>query len=138
MFNKGYSQVAWIDNDAIVRKPLDGLWEGVVPNSIKVWYRKKKLDEYKLQTGVYVIGRGNESVKYCSNIIKGLEGTDNWLLPQLLMYNELNNMKLINMGDSFNDSRFKNGSHIWHCKANHFSNPKYQQEYRKYTNELRI
>jgi len=132
LFNEGYDTVAWIDNDAIVRKPLDGFWDGVGPGVIKVTYRSGKSFRNKFQAGIHILGESDKVRKYLENIITCLEDANDWKLPQALMYVLAGTLKHVDMEEKYNDSRFKNDSVIWHCKNTHFDEPRYQKEYRKY------
>jgi len=134
-FNNGFKKVAWIDNDALIRGDLrNEFWDDVVPGSIKVWARKKKRDKYKFQGGVYILGKSEKTKAYVDSIITALEKTDNWMLPQILLYNmcESHGIRHIQMDQKFNDSRFKDDSVIWHCKQTHFKETEFQEEFQYY------
>jgi len=134
--------VSWIDNDAIVRGPLDAIYEGVESNTLKMWVRPKKKVEYRYQAGVYSVGSGEYTKRWVEDIIKGLnpinsdgDGYDyeHWFTPQVLIYECVNRgMDVVELPESYNDSKFKDKSTIWHCKSSHFNDPKYQKEYRRY------
>lgn len=131
-FEEGYNKVAWMDNDAIVRKSLDGFWDGVESGVIKIRCRFNKLDENKFQTGIYALGEPDSVKRYLRDIIKGLYGQDDWKLPQLLMYKLAKKLKRVELPKKYNDSKFSDNSVIWHCKQSHFNELKYQKEYKKY------
>jgi hypothetical protein len=135
---KEYNKVAWLDNDAIIRGPLDGLWEGVEGDTLKIWYRKKKKDHLKFQGGVYVVGGGEKTENWLRLINEKLTLCSDWYSPQTLIYacfKEVG-LKHIQLDPKYNDSKFKDDSIIWHCKSSHFDNPKYQKEYRSYLEKI--
>jgi hypothetical protein len=138
-----YDQVAWMDNDIIIRKPLYNIWDDVGPNNLKIWYRdyyhkvptKRDRMEVFFQGGVYVVGNGDPVKKWLTNIIKNLEGKTDWYLPQGLLYTcwkEDNNLKHVQLSETYNDYKFNEKSHVWHCKNSGFTNETYQKEYQKY------
>ena len=134
-FQQNYSKVAWIDNDTLIRGDLrDGFWDGVEHGTIKVWMRDKKPDEYKFQTGIYILGNSKKSQSYIKGIIRALEGKDGWLLPQLLIYtlHREYGLKHIQLPQKYNDSKFRDSSVIWHCKQSHFKDQEFQEEFQYY------
>jgi len=135
-FDKGYDKIAWLDNDAIVRRNISGIFDGVKKNTIKVWTKMKRKDYGKFQGGVYVLGNGEITKRYLKHIVHRLEGKNKWMLPQLLMYTLFlkHKLNLVEMGHGYNDSFFRDDSFIWHCKQSHFKEKKYQKEYKRYLN----
>lgn len=132
---KSHSKAAWIDNDALIRGDLrEGFWDDVDRTTIKVWLRKKKPDEYKFQGGVYILGNSQKSIDYLGGIIRALDETDDWLLPQKLIYtlHKEYGLKHVQLSQKYNDSKFRDGSIIWHCKQSHFDNEEYQEEFYHY------
>jgi len=135
---KTYDKILWLDNDAIIRAPLDGIWEGVGEDTLKIWYKESKIkDHLKFQSGVFVLGKGKKSNAYCRTIMRKLKKCDGWYSPQLLMYTIFGKSGLehIQLKEKYNDSKFKNASKIWHCKSSHFLDKEYQKEYREYLYE---
>ena len=134
-----YDAVAWIDNDAIIRWPLGGLWDGVVPNSVKYWHRNRR-EHLCFQGGVFVLGAGKKSEKYCGAIsaklktMKSDNAEERWYAPQTYAYSyvALSGLSIVPMDMRYNDSTFMDDSVIWHCKSSHFADPKYQKEYQHY------
>jgi hypothetical protein len=142
-----YDVVAWIDNDAIVRSSLDSFWDDVCNDSLKIWYRRmyhdlpKKRDkpECFFQGGVYILGSGEHSEMYLNSIIIGLDKKVDWFEPQRLMYlcyKQIPKLKHVDLSEAYNDCKFLDDSIIWHCKQSHFSDKKYQKEYKKYIKQL--
>lgn len=141
-----YDKVMWLDNDIIVRKPLDELWEGVDKNTLKIWKKKHKADKYKMQAGVYVAGNGKALQKWIREVIRregkfldspGVHsdgyGSPHWMVSQELLYHCLNDeIKYVKLPRIYNDQKFKEESVIWHCKGSHFEEPAFQKEYKKY------
>jgi hypothetical protein len=138
-----YDQIAVLDNDTIARAPLDGLWEGVGKNTLKVWKRKDKADPYKIQAGVMVMGNGKPLRRWMKCVIEkelkheqsARDGyySKNWLVSQELLYHCMNkDIDYVKLPIIYNDSKFRDGSVIWHCKSSHFNDPKFQKEYKKY------
>lgn len=137
---RDYNQIAWIDNDAIIRKPLDGLWESLTPETLKFVYRKEKRDALKFQGGVYVFGVSEATKKWLWDIMTALakyninkkNGDNDWYIPQEYMYTFYKtnkNIEFAPLDQKYNDSKFNKDSVIWHCKHTHFDDPKYQAEY---------
>lgn len=143
-----YAVVAWIDNDAIVRKPLDGLFAGMTDNTLKIWRKNMRKNSHKFQAGVYVVGNGEPIKKWITDIMtaerkhlnkKGAEldghGSPHWFVSQELLYTcFLNNdgITRLQLSTRFNDCTFDKNSVIWHCKSSHFNEKKYQKEYKRY------
>lgn len=127
-------RVAWIDPDCIIRKPIDGIFDDVEPQSIKYWHKSGRKERHQFQGGVYVLGSSQKSIDFCDKVYSELEGTDDWMLPQTIMLRQLKKSKLkrVNLPESYNDSKFEDDSFIWHCKHSHFAEAKFQKEFRKY------
>jgi hypothetical protein len=133
-----YDMIAWIDNDAIIRKSLEYLWFGVTVNSVKYWRRPKR-EHLCFQGGVFVLGAGEKTKQYCRDILRGLEtipvsDVDRWYAPQLLAYTCIggSGIDTIPLSKKYNDCTFDDESIIWHCKSGHFNEAKYQKEYQYY------
>ena len=139
-------RVMWLDNDIIVRKPLDELWRGVGENTLKIWKKKHKADKYKMQAGVYVAGNGGSLQRWLGSVIqkegKYLDepdvyldgyGSPYWMVSQELLYHCLNeDIKYVKLPVIYNDQKFREESVIWHCKSSHFKESAFQEEYKKY------
>jgi len=143
-----YDKVAWIDNDAVVLKDLGGIWDGVGSNDIKILYRKnyhkkehkKNRPECFFQGGIYVIGNGDPIKGWIKGIVDGSDGKQEWYTSQALMYLLYMKDKRINhlqLDNTYNDSKFRKNSHIWHCKQSGFDNEIYQEKYKQILKELR-
>ena len=133
--------VAWIDPDCLVREKLnDFFWHNATGSTIKVWIRPGKNDKYRFQTGVYILGNVATTQAYIDGIIEGLEGRDDWMLPQKLIYElcEKYYVSPIQLKEKFNDSKFKDSSVIWHCKQSHFKHEKFQKEFQFYLKKANI
>ena len=140
---KDYNAIAWIDNDTIIRKSLDGLWENLTPETLKFWFRKDERDALKFQGGVYVIGNSEVIKEWLKDIIAALDkynktkkdNKNDWYIAQeymYLMYKNNKRIRFVNLDTKFNDSKFNDDSVIWHCKHTQFNFPKYQVEYKSY------
>lgn len=141
-----YDKVMWLDNDIIVRKSLNSLWEGVGKDTLKIWKKKHKADKYKMQAGVYVAGNEKCLQRWLQCVIqkegklldspdasKDGYGSPHWMVSQELLYHCLNSdIKYVKLPRIYNDQKFKEESVIWHCKSSHFDDPRFQKEYKKY------
>lgn len=140
-FKQKYESVAWIDNDALVMNKLgDDFWENATGSSIKVWLRPKKNDKYKFQAGVYILGNTALTQGYVKDIMEQLKDTDDWMLPQLLLYTLSKKHYIAHhqLCEKYNDSKFCDNSTIWHCKQSHFKEEKFQKEFKHYLKKANI
>lgn len=135
--------VAWLDVDIIVRKNLDPLWYGVETSQLKVLYRADQGAAVKFNTGILVIGYSEPTYKMIVDWNKAVQLEPYWYVNQFNLYKIYrkykDKLKLIPMsrgihdiGDSTRNDIFNGNSVIWHCKKNHFNDPRYQKEYQKY------
>lgn len=126
--------IAWLDPDILVRGSLSPLFDGMGRNCIKFWRRPSVKNEYEFQGGVYILNNSQRCYDFCKSIYDRLQGTNDWLLPQLLCLKNIKTLKLqeIPLPESFNDSKFNPESTIWHCKHSHFNDKKFQKEFKKY------
>lgn len=138
---------AWLDNDIIIRKDLEGLWDDIKPETLKIWYRKhyhknlkkRKRPEVFFQGGVFVVGNGKPIKKWLSNIIHNVKDKTDWYATQAQMYlcwKSNKKIDFVQLNTIYNDTVFDDNSYIWHCRQSGFDNEKYQKEYREYLNEL--
>ena len=123
-----------MDNDCIVRGNLVSIYDGVEADMVKFWHKPKKHKKYQFQGGVYVIGSGTRVQNWLSSIIVELSNRNDWLAPQEVMIDRLQALCIdtVPLGIRYNDSTFKKGSIVWHCKHGHFEEPAYQKEYQQY------
>jgi alpha-N-acetylglucosamine transferase len=143
-----YEKVLWLDNDTIIRKPLDGIWDDVAPNSLKIWRKKNDKKSHRFQAGVSVVGSGEHTKAWLKDVMKresvyfdrpGSQldghGSPHWMVSQTYLYKcftENGNIKHLQLSKKYNDSKFKGGSVIWHCKSSHFDEEKFQKEFKEY------
>jgi len=129
-----YDRVAYIDCDAIIRKSLDEFWHDVEPNCIKVMHRPHADQNCKFQAGIFAIGKSPNVVKMIDEYDKRVQRNVYFLAEQQMLYEAWHgsDVSLVEMGSEFNDWHFDDQSTIWHCKANHFTEKKYQKEYRRH------
>jgi len=136
--------VAWLDTDVIVRKSLDGLWEGVGENGFKILYRRQTTeDKLKFNSGVFVVNTSPNTLAMISEWDRVVRDKREWPADQIWLYrtylNHKDSVELIdlppmlnNLGDSTKDKPFEDDAIIWHCKQYHFENPDFQQEHQRY------
>ena len=135
---EGWDQILTIDSDTIIRRPMDGIWDDVQPNTIKIWVKEKKRSGSftKVQAGVHIFGNSFAIRNYYRDFMDKLG--DDWEFKegQAMIYTvyEAHRGKIcyIQMPKKYNDSEFKDGSVIWHCKHGHFDDPKFQKEFQHY------
>jgi hypothetical protein len=134
--NKKIEKVAWLDADCLVRKPLDGLWEDMRENTIKVLYRPEKAPKRRFQAGVFAIGNGFYTAQMVSEWNRMVQKCPQWYRDQECLYAAYmkfkRHIKLIKLSEAYNDSEFKDKSVIWHSKEHHFEDAKFQKEFKKY------
>ena len=132
--DEGYEKVAWMDNDALVRKPLELFWKDVGQECLKVLYRPKKKDHIKFQGGIFAIGNSQKTYNYLLRWAYKGEKKTGWYDVQTLMYTlfKASGIKMLKMSWQFNDKSFKDESTIWHCKQTNFKNKHFQKEYKNY------
>jgi alpha-N-acetylglucosamine transferase len=143
-----YDKVLWLDNDTIIRKPLDEIWDDVAPNSLKIWRKKNDKKSHRFQAGVSVIGSGEHTKAWLRDIMQREStyfdkpgahldghGSPHWMVSQTYLYKcfmENGNIKHLQLSKKYNDSKFKDSSIIWHCKSSHFDEAKFQKEFKEY------
>lgn len=136
LLNEGWDQVLFLDCDAIIRKPIDGIWEGVEPGVLKIWHRPNKTVEYRFQGGVVAYGNSQEVRDYYQDFLKSLDKDWSFFQGQKNMYTvwkrHRDSIKLVSLDPTYNDSLFKKQSHIWHSKLGHFKEKRFQAEYKRY------
>lgn len=128
-----YEYVGWLDHDMIVRKPINELWR-IKDNTLHAWYRRKKREHMKVQGGVFFLKRSERIKKYLTDVMNLLKADAEWYAPQLYCYQYAvkNGIAFSDIGEQYNDCKFKEGSVLWHCKSSHFDDPKYQKEHQVY------
>ena len=116
----GVKQGAWIDNDTIIRAPLDGLFEGVVAGTLRVTHRPwQDAEKRKFQDGVYVLGNSGAVAAMMDRMRRKLKKHTEWYDDQHQLYKcwrkYSKRVKLQNLPRTFNDNHFGPESVIWHC-----------------------
>lgn len=131
-----FKQVAWMDADMLVRRPLDTFWVGTA-DSVRVLHRPKSSEDGKFQTGVIVFGCKTKGfVKQWADIVEN-ELKGEWFADQrgLWMAYERHGADIVHLDlpQRFNDWRFEDDSVVWHAKG-HYKNrsEKWSLEQQKY------
>lgn len=144
-FEQYGESVAWIDTDVLVRSDLSEFVE-VKSNQLKIYVRKTGYTnrfDAAINAGIFNLGCSEATHKFVCDWYAGCEANPVWgqgqiamwqayqkhsddveLVPMLLKFNDL--------GDRNNPNMFADDSVMWHCKANHFKNEKFQGEFQEY------
>jgi len=143
--NVGYDQIMTIDCDSIVRGPIDGIWDGVEPDTIKILERpsarkeKKKRFFTRFQAGIHIFGNSTNIRKYYKAFMDELGDRWEFKSGQAAIYTVYlkfkDKIRLVQMPEKYNDSTFKEDSIIWHCKFSHFAETPFQNEFKNYLTE---
>lgn len=136
MLYGNFQHVLWLDTDTILRKPVDGIWEGVEPGTFKIIYRPKCADETKFNTGVIAFGVSPEIIKFVMRWYEIARNPKRLLDEQEGFYKAYQehkqSVKMLELPETYNDSKFRGDSVIWHGKGHHRKNKKYLKEVKKY------
>lgn len=129
-----HDRVAYIDCDVIVREDLSDFWSDVIPNTIKVMHRPKADLNCRFQAGIFALGKSENVIRYIEKYDRMVQGNVYFLAEQQMLYESWigSGVDLVELDGRFNDWHFDDQSAIWHCKANHFHETKYQLEYKRY------
>lgn len=129
------ANMAWMDTDVIVRKPIDGLWD-MDGDTIHITYRPDKKEKRKFQAGIFSITCTEKTKKMLEWWNAEVWKDCSWYRDQLCLYQAWEKfrktVRLKKMALRLNDDVFGSESEIWHCKQIGFSNPRYQKEYHKW------
>jgi len=130
----GYDRVAHFDIDTLIRKNLDGLWEGVTPDSLKILKRNDQFPKWRFQNGVYVIGNSENSLKMIRKFERKIINSLEWYEDQRLLWKVFSKsgMKHIQLSEKYNDHHFNKDSYIYHAKGHCRQIEKWKTEYKKY------
>ena len=148
-FEKYKEPVAWIDTDVLVRGELDSFLE-IEPQQLKILFRgdqNLRLGvDAPINAGIFNLGCSKETYEFVRDWYSGCIKNPVWGQGQKILWStyekHIKNIKLIKMSSKLNDiggrdktNAFSSDSVMWHCKKNHFNNPKYQKEYQYYLKE---
>jgi hypothetical protein len=131
-FEVGWTQVAWLDVDTLVRAPLDDFWADVGPGVLKVFHKPKEPDRFKFNSGVVAIGTG------AGDMLKGWQRrvikNNKWFRDQECLWKAYakSDMELVPLPMKYNDSRFSADSVIWHGKGHSRLDGRWIRESAKY------
>jgi len=139
--NEGYSKVAHMDVDIIVRGNLDELWENVKANTMKIMYKPDQSDKRKLQKGVFVLGNSNITRALLKRLNEKLERHLEWYDDQKYLWKCYNKFKdqidFQELGKKYNDNQFSDDSIIWHCsRKNKTVHDKWNKLYNYYKERI--
>lgn len=142
---KNKDGILYMDCDTLVRKDLSIFWDNLFPNVLKIIVRDKSTgydlsnlenpEDCRVQGGVFGVGNSDATINMISDYKQRVDNTPYFMGEQRFLYEclkEHTNVKHIQLDKKFNEWDFNNDSYIWHCKAKHFNNIKYQKEYKKY------
>jgi len=139
----GWDQVMSIDCDTIVRRPIDKIWDGVVPGSLKIMDRGKKRKSYnRYQGGVYVWGN-SPLVREFNRVMIERIGTnfeffDGQRTKYELMAGEFKDkIQHVQLDRKYNDNHFGDDSIIWHAKHGSLKRDKFAKEFNRYLSEAK-
>lgn len=131
-----YEQVGFFDSDIIVRQPLHDLWANADHGTLSVWYRPEQEPHRYFQAGVHILGNSPEIREYYADVINKASHWKNKYATQAQLWTSYEERKekirLINIGEKYNDKHFQKDSCIWHCKGSHFKEKKWQKEFQHY------
>lgn len=134
---ENWDQILSIDCDSIVRSDIGGIWDGVVPDVIKIWDRGSKKQAFtRVQAGVHAFGNSEMIREYYRAFMEELGDKWEFRTGQATVYTVYlkfkEKIKLVQMPEKYNDSLFKRDSVIWHSKLSHFKETPFQDEFKKY------
>lgn len=134
--NEDWEQVMTIDSDVIIRKPFDSIWDDVEPSTIKIWDRGPKKQPFtRVQAGVHIFGNSPEIKDYYQAFMKDIGAEWEFEYGQAAIYaiylKFRNKIRIVQMSQKYNDSKFKDKSIIWHAKHGHFKEKKFQKEFQE-------
>jgi hypothetical protein len=137
--------VAWIDTDVLVRKNLSEFLE-VGSKQLKILVRQTNYAnqfDAAVNAGIFNLGCSPETYDFVDDWYKGCEANPVWGQGQVAMWSAYKkhsknvelvpmHLKFNDLGDRNNPNMFADDSVMWHCKANHFDNEKFQSEFQYY------
>jgi hypothetical protein len=160
----GYQQIAAIDTDIIVRNDMSGIWENLGPGTVKVWDKKalppifpnsnvkkywyavkvpklaKKDLRARIQGGVQLYGNGEVTKAFYAEFMRRLGEQFRFWDGQIILYRMIQKryagIKFVNLGSTYNDSLFNDGTVLWHAKHKHFTDRKWAKETAKWKSRL--
>ena len=157
----GYAQVAAIDADIIVRKPIENIWDDLGPNTVKAWNKKKipplfpdgksrkrwmtvkhpRLDKRAcIQGGVQLYGNGPRTQEFYDEVMRRLGTQWKFWDGQIIIYKMLRKkyagITYLNLGPMYNDSFFNEQTVMWHVKHHHFTDPRWVKETQKWKTQI--
>ena len=132
---KGYHKVAFTDNDMLVRGRLDGFWEDIEKDTLKVMYRPAQDSKRKFQNGIYGLGNSPKTYEMIKDLERKIKDSTVWYDDQKQLYKrwKKSGVRLIKLEKKYNDHHFEDDSIIWHCKLKHKdSNKTWNKEFGYY------
>jgi len=129
--------IGWIDADIIVRKPVEGLFEGVNPNTLKIWQRTTvENPDTQMNIGVMVLGASQATYDLIQDQIKFNGDNPYWGHSQKAIWEswlrhegKVEHQQLDPL--IWNCRTFEEIAHIWHPTVNCIKDEKYLIEYRR-------
>lgn len=151
-FEKYKESVAWIDTDVLVRKDLASFLT-IDPQQLKIFYRgghkQRPGIDSPINAGILNLGYSQETYEFVCDWLDGCIKNPVWGQGQRVLWDTYkkysNDIELVKMSKKFNDlggkgddTIFDSKSVMWHCKKNHFNNPKFQKEFQYYLGKVTI
>jgi len=134
-----WDQVMHIDCDVIIRRNIDHIWDGVEPNTIKIWDRgvkREKQGRARYQAGVHIFGNGTGTRLYYDYWMRKIG--DGWEFHdgQRQMYFAVQEcgdaIHRVQLPIEYNDLNYGDNSAIWHCRHTHLDrDQKYRDEFNR-------
>ena len=145
LLDSGVTNVAWVDTDVIVRSDLSDFLE-IGKSSLKILYRGRYAKpDSKFNAGIFNLSNSKATREMVYEWYDRISSNSVWGMGQLELWNSYLNHKddvhLDKLLTKFNDlggrdkpNAFSDNSVMWHCKKNHFDNPRFQKEFLFYLN----
>jgi hypothetical protein len=136
-----HDQVLCLDSDIIVRKSLEHIWDGVVPSTLKIWFKgSDRKPRTRFQGAVYILGNSPACRRMYAEVISNLEGSKGWFDCQEQLYLVWHKYKAlvprVDLPTVFNDNFFMPASAIWHAKHGHDNEPAWKIEWDRWKAEV--
>lgn len=127
--------IGWIDADVIVRKPLDGLFDDVQPNTLKIWKRTTVDNpDTQMNIGVMVLGASHHTYELIQDQIERNKDNPYWGHSQKAIWeaylaaeHKIDHQQLDPL--IWNCRTFEDIAHIWHPTVNCIDFATYKIEY---------
>lgn len=134
LMDENFDEILMLRGNLIVRKSLDGIWDKIKYNTLKVRKSAGKSRLKRFYIDVILTGNSPYTYKFVTNVIAKIKEEPFYRMEPYIFFEEIKKVDELNFTSLdmiYNCITFYEKSVIWNFKGEHFSSVIFEKEYKR-------